>query len=157
MDIYERIKSDHDEAREMIEKIRDTTNRAAKTRRALFDQFKLDLWVHHKLEEAVLYALLKEHPDTRDLSLEALNEHHIGNAGLEELDSMPVDNPEWAAKFGALSEAVEHHMDEEEEEFFVKARKVIDKQMATELGQRFDDRKKVVIAALTPVDPAKVG
>lgn len=152
MDIYERIKADHETARDMMEKIKDTTARATKTRRVLFDEFKLDLWAHHKVEEAVFYAVLKDHSQTSDLNLEALNEHHMANGMLEELDTMAVDTQEWGAKFGAMCEAIEHHMDEEEDEFFKKARKVISKDLADELGKRFDDRKKIVVAALTPVE-----
>ena len=52
MDIYARIKQDHDHAREVMEKIKDTTARAEKTRLKLFGEFKLDMGGHHKVEEA---------------------------------------------------------------------------------------------------------
>ena len=150
-DIYDRIKQDHDKARDLIKQIEDTTNRAAKKRQELFDAFKLDLWSHNKVEEATFYATLEKKGDTEE-SLEAKNEHHMVNSMLEELDTMPKDNEEWGMKFHALAELLEHHMDEEEDEFFELAHKELSDEEAEELGKRFDSRKKVVVPAIEPVD-----
>ncbi len=154
MNIYDRIKQDHDDARELMAEIKDTSDQAVKTRRRLFDRFKREMWVHHKLEEAVFYNTLSRHRETRDEAFEAVNEHHVANGLLEELDSVPVDSPEWASKFGVLTELVEHHMDEEEEETFAEAREVLDKEAAETMGEKFDSRKKVVMAAMEPLDLA---
>ncbi|MHA6287078.1 hemerythrin domain-containing protein [Maricaulis sp. CAU 1757] len=149
--IYDRIKQDHDKARELISQIEDTTDRAKKTRQELFDKFKLELWTHNKVEEATFYAKLEQKGD-KDESLEAKNEHHMVNSLLEELDTMPKDNAEWGQKFHALAELLEHHMDEEEGEFFDLAHKDLTEEEAEELGRRFDSRKRVVKPALAPVD-----
>jgi hypothetical protein len=47
---------------------------------------------------------------------------------------------------------VTHHMDEEEEDFFPMAKKIIKADMAKLMGERFDARKRVVLAALQPLD-----
>ncbi len=150
--IYDIIKQDHDDAREVMNKLADTTARAEKTREKLFDDFKVDMWAHHKVEEAVFYSLLRERKAVKDEAFEALNEHHIANGLLEELDSMPVASSEWGTKFGVLKELVEHHMEEEEEETFEEAKKVLSDEEAEEMGRAFRDRKKVVKAALMPLD-----
>lgn len=152
MDIYERIKEDHDQAREVMNKLKETTARAEKTRLDLFSKFKLDLWAHHKIEEAVFYAYLREGTEMHEDSYEALNEHHVANGLLEELDTFPVTSKEWGVKFKALSEMVEHHLDEEEEDFFPKAKKLIPTPVAELMGKRFDSRKKVVLAAIAPIE-----
>lgn len=152
MNIFDRIKQDHDAAREVIEKLKNTTSRAWKTRRELFDHLKLDMWVHHKVEEAVFYSHLRNGDDMHGEAMEAYNEHHMANGVFEELDTFPVDSEEWLMKFKALCELVEHHMDEEEEDFFPKAKKIIPKPVAELMGQRFDARKKIVMAALAPLD-----
>lgn len=154
MNIYDRIKQDHDEARRVMAEIKDTGDRAEKTRRKLFDSFKRDLWGHHKVEEAVFYATLAKRRATRDEAFEAINEHHVANGLLEELDSMPVDSPEWASKFGVLCELVEHHMEEEEEETFAEAREILSDEDAETMGESFDSRKKGVLAAMEPLDLA---
>ena len=151
MDIYARIKQDHDHAREVMEKIKDTTARAEKTRLKLFGEFKLDMWAHHKVEEAVFYSFLRDDTSMSKDSYEALNEHHVANGLLEELDTFPGDSEEWGVKFGALSELIEHHIDEEEKDFFPKAKKLLSKEQANLMGSRFDARKKVVLAAIMPM------
>lgn len=156
MDIFERIKKDHDDARDVIEKIKDTTSRAQKTRIKLFSEFKNDMWAHHKVEEAVFYSLLRDDTEMSKESYEALNEHHVANGLLEELDTFPVDSEEWGVKFGALSEMIEHHMEEEEEEFFPKAKKLLSQKQAALLGSRFDSRKRIVFAGISPIDADEV-
>ena len=152
MNIFQRIKQDHDAAREVIEKLKATTPRAWKQRRELFDQLKIDMWVHHKVEEAVFYSQLRAGKEMHGEAMEAYNEHHMANGVFEELDTFPVDSEEWGMKFKALCELVEHHMKEEEEDFFPAAKKVIDKATAKLMGERFDSRKRVVMAALQPLD-----
>ena len=154
MNIYDRIKKDHDEARDIIAELKDSTPRAFKKRRELFDKLKLDMWAHHKVEEAVFYAYLRDDTEMSKDAYEALNEHHVANGLLEELDTFPVDSEEWGVKFGALSEIVDHHMTEEEDEFFKKARKLLSAETAKLMGERFDARKKVTLAAITPMKDA---
>jgi len=150
MEIYARIKKDHDEARELMEKIKKTS--PGDERDELFEYFARDMWLHHKLEEAVFYRTLAEKRKTRGEAFEAENEHHVANGLLEELETMPADSHEWMAKFGVLCELIEHHMDEEEEETFEEAREVLSGEIAEEMGQRFDERKEVLMAALEPLD-----
>jgi hypothetical protein len=154
MNIYDRIKQDHDDARALMSKIKDTTERAVKTRQQLFDTFKREMWVHHKLEEAVFYTTLEKNRETRAEAFEAVNEHHVANGLLEELDSVPVDSAEWTSKFGVLCELIEHHMEEEEEETFDEAREALSKEVADTMGEKFDARKKVVMAAMEPLNLA---
>ncbi|WP_340119760.1 hemerythrin domain-containing protein [Pelagibius sp. 7325] len=154
MNIYDRIKQDHDEARGLMAEIKDTTERAAKTRRQLFDTFKREMWAHHKIEEAVFYNTLMKQRDTRDEAFEAVNEHHVANGLLEELDSVPVDSAQWASKFGVLCELMEHHMEEEEGETFTEAREVLSEEAAQSMGKSFESRKKAVLAAMEPLELA---
>jgi hypothetical protein len=152
MNIFDRIKQDHDAARDVIAKLKATTPRAWKTRRDLFDMLKLEMWAHHKIEEAVFYSVLRGGEHMHGEAMEAYNEHHMANGVFEELDTFPVDSEEWGMKFKALCELVEHHMDEEEKDFFPAARKVIGKDVAELMGEAFDRRKEAVLAALKPLD-----
>lgn len=90
MNIFDRIKQDHDEAREVIEKLKATTPRAEKTRRQLFDGLKLEMWVHHKVEEAVFYSFLRDTTEMHGEAMETYNEHHMANGVFEELDTFPL-------------------------------------------------------------------
>ncbi len=152
MNIFDRIKQDHDEAREVIEKLKATAPSAEKTRRQLFDWLKLEMWAHHKVEEAVFYSFLRDTTDMHGEAMEAYNEHHMANGVFEKLDTFPVDSEEWGMKFEALAELVTHHMDEEEDDFFPMAKKVISAAEARLMGEQFDARKRTALAALDPFD-----
>lgn len=151
MDVYAAIKHQHDAARDTLEKLGDSTTRAVKTRKFLFDAFKRDLWAHNKVEEAVFYSVLRNHKEVRDEALEAFAEHHMLNALLEELETTPVDNDNWTAKFSALSELLEHHMKEEEDEVFNMARNLLSTDDASDMGKKLQSRHRVIVAALEPV------
>ncbi|MGP1395701.1 MAG: hemerythrin domain-containing protein [Inquilinaceae bacterium] len=151
-DIYQRIKQDHDHCRDLFARLKDTTDRAEKSRLSLFEELKIELWAHHKIEEAVFYSKLETIKATRGEAFEAVNEHHVANGLLEELDSMPVDNPQWLTKLGVLQELVTHHMEEEEGEIFEEAREVLDDAIAKRMGEAMDERKTAMLSAMSPLD-----
>ncbi len=155
MNIYDRIKQDHDAARKVITQLKATTPEEGKQRQKLFDHLKIEMWVHHKVEEAVFYSYLRAGDDMHGEAMEAYNEHHMANGVFEELDTFPVDSEEWGMKFKALCELVEHHMDEEEEDFFPEARKTISDEVADLMGEEFDSRKAAALAALAPLKVSK--
>lgn len=149
--IFDCIKKDHDAARKLVKQIEATTDSTAKKREELFETFKNELWSHNKIEEATFYSKLEQKGDEEE-SLEARNEHHMLNSLMDELDTMPKGNVEWGQKFHALAELLEHHMDEEEGEFFDLGRKEFSDAEADTLGEQFDSRKKVVTPALADVE-----
>ena len=152
MDIYKVIKQDHDLMRSMLKDLCKTGNDQGKQREAQFTPLKNELMMHQQVEEAVLYNALKDVEETRADALEAIAEHHLVNGLLEELALMPKDSDEWFAKFGVLKELVEHHMEEEEEDFFESARKVLDKKQAAELGKQMRDKKEAGLRAIETVE-----
>jgi hemerythrin superfamily protein len=151
MDIYGVIKQDHDLMRSMLDGLCKAGNGEAEKREAQFTPLKNELMMHQQVEEAVLYASLKDVEETRPDALEAIAEHHLVNGLLEELALMPKDSDEWFAKFGVLKELVEHHMREEEEDFFAVAQKVIDKEQAVEMGKQMRAKKEAGIRAIEAV------
>jgi hemerythrin-like domain-containing protein len=153
MDIYAQLKSDHDQLKRFLSWIEDAGDRAVKKRETLFQEFKLALLVHSKVEEAVFYSQIKFYPELKTLELEAENEHRIAALLLDELNTMPKDSPEWAAKFVLLKEMLEHHIEEEEKEIFKKARRILSTELVQDLGDRMQNRSQLVRAALEPIPP----
>ncbi len=151
MDVYDVIKRQHDTTRSTLEQLSDTTSRAEKTRKQLFDSFKRDLWAHNKVEEAVFYSVLRNYKDIRDEALEAFAEHHVLNSLVEELETIPVTDDNWTAKFSALTDVLSHHMQEEEGEVFGMARKLLSAEQAHDMGRKIESRHRVVVAALEPL------
>jgi len=141
MDAFELLKSDHKKVAGIMEKIDGTTERALKTREELFTQLKTELDIHAKIEETIFYPVLEKAEESRDITLEAFEEHRLVKQLLSELASEAKDDERWTAKFTVLKENVEHHVEEEEGELFKKARKVLSKEEIEELGTRMEKAK----------------
>jgi hypothetical protein len=141
MDAFELLKSDHEKVAGLMEKIEETTERALKTRETLFTQLKTELDIHAKIEETIFYPVLEKADESRDIALEAFEEHRVVKRLLNELETDAKDDERWTAKFTVLKENVEHHVEEEEGELFKKARKVLSQEEIEELGTRMEQAK----------------
>jgi hemerythrin-like domain-containing protein len=147
MNVFTLLKTDHKKVAGILEKIDATTERGVKTREELFAQLKTELDVHTRIEETIFYPALKEAEETRDITLEAFEEHRLVKQLLGELASLSKDREEWTAKFTVLKENIEHHVEEEEGEMFTKARKVLSEDQAQELGTRMEAAKEEQLKA----------
>lgn len=142
MDAFGLLEGDHKKVKKLLKELEETTERGVKTRRELFAKIKQELMVHETLEEELLYPTLKEYERTKEVSLEGYEEHHVVNEIMAEIEDVPVDDERWAAKFAVMKENLEHHIEEEEEEMFVAARKVLDPGRVERLGDQMEQRKK---------------
>ena len=149
MNAFTLLKQDHETVADLLEKIDKTTERGLKTREDLFTKLKSELDVHAKIEETIFYPALENEDETRDITLEAFEEHRLVKQLLGELESMSKDSEEWTAKFTVLKENIEHHVEEEEGEMFENARKVLSKEDQETLGTRMEQAKKEEKAAMT--------
>ena len=79
--------------------------------------------MHAAIEEQLFYPVARATvPETEDIALESLEEHHIVKWVLSELDGMDPADERFDAKVTVLIENVRHHVEEEESEFFPKVR-----------------------------------
>src|SRR4029079_17433823 len=142
MDALTLLKDDHDKVKGMLDKLDKTTERAELTRTEGLQALKQELTIHETIEEEILYPALKEFAKTRDIALEAYEEHHVVDAILAELEQTPVDDETWAAKLTVMKENLDHHIEEEEDEMFKQARQVMNESDLSELGDRMAARKE---------------
>jgi hemerythrin-like domain-containing protein len=142
VDALKLLKDDHDQVKALLDKLDETTERAEKGRSEGFAKLKGMLQVHEAIEEEILYPALKEFAKTKDITLEAYEEHHVVDVIVGELEVTPVDDEQWAAKFTVVKENLEHHIEEEEGEMFKQARQVMDDNQLGELGDRMAARKE---------------
>lgn len=147
MDIFELLKQDHEKVAGIFEQLEPTTERAEKSREELFARLKTELDLHAYLEETILYPPLKQIEKTREIALEAVEEHRVVKQFLKELDAMPVTSEQWTAKLTVLKENVEHHVEEEEKEMFKQARAALTREQIDNLTARFESEKKQQKAA----------
>jgi len=141
MNAFTLLKADHKKVAGILEKIDATTERGIKTREELFGQLKAELDLHAHIEETILYPVLEKADETHEITLEAFEEHRLMKQLLGELDSMDKGNEQWTARFTVLKENIEHHVEEEEDEMFKKARKVLSEAEAEDLGARLEAAK----------------
>jgi iron-sulfur cluster repair protein YtfE (RIC family) len=135
------LKADHVNVKELLARLDATTERAKVARRELFGRIKVELTVHETIEEEIFYPALKQHPRARDIVLEGIEEHNVVDTLLGELTALSPSHETWGAKATVMRENLEHHIEEEETDMFVKARNIFDRAELTALGQRMAARK----------------
>jgi hemerythrin-like domain-containing protein len=142
MDVFTLLKADHEKVSGIFAKLEETTERASKTREELFAQLKQELDVHAHIEETIFYPAIKQEAETREVTLEGFEEHHVIKTLLKELEGQSVETEQWTAKLKVLKENVEHHVEEEEGEMFKGAREVLSREQIEDLGARMEAEKK---------------
>ena len=144
MDAITMLKTDHDEMKQLLKRLEETTGRDgdAKTRERLFATIKGELTVHEIIEEEIFYPELKGHPKAKDLVLEGYQEHHVVDLLMGELESLSVEDETWGAKAQVMQENIEHHIAEEEDEMFKVARQVFEADELDALGDRMEQRRQ---------------
>lgn len=117
------LEEDHDKIKDYFHEFERAESFAMK--RELFRLVATELKVHTKIEEEIFYPAVLEASDQDELIGESIQEHHVVDILIAELESMsPFDRPgydEFIAKFTVLQENVEHHIEEEELKMFPRA------------------------------------
>jgi hemerythrin superfamily protein len=132
------LKKQHKQVKALFKKVQKTEN--PRERRQLLDQIEQELKMHTKIEEQIFYPAVRE-IDTKkaeEMVLEALEEHHVVDLVLVELPQVDPEDERFEAKMTVLSELVEHHADEEEEEMFPMAEKKLGAEELKALGARME-------------------
>jgi Hemerythrin HHE cation binding domain len=142
MDALRLLKADHDKVKKLLDELDRTTERGVKTRSELFATIKGELTVHETIEEEIFYPALLEKAKTHDITLEGYEEHHVVDLLMGELEELDVADESWGAKAKVMKENIEHHIEEEEGDMFVKTRQVFDDDDLDELGRRMQARKE---------------
>jgi iron-sulfur cluster repair protein YtfE (RIC family) len=91
-------------------------------------------------------------PDLEDDVLESYEEHHVADVLVMELSTMKPDSERFTAKTTVLIENVEHHMEEEEQEWFPKVREGLGRKQLQEIGAEMQARR-----AKAPKRPSQPG
>ncbi|KGQ18485.1 Hemerythrin HHE cation binding protein [Lysobacter dokdonensis DS-58] len=154
-DILKTLKDEHDQVREMFEQVKDTTDRAVKTRVELLDKIENALIPHAKWEEQVFYPAFKERADREGLQThaEALAEHHaVENSVIPEVHMAEPGTPEFAGRCKVFGEFVDHHAKEEEKTMFKMAREMFSAEERAQMDEDYEawkaspDAEKMLVA-----------
>ena len=80
--------------------------------------------MHAKVEEEIFYPAVRERIKDDDLMNEAMVEHKSAKQLIAEIRGLAGDDPMLKANATVLSEYINHHVKEEENEMFPKARRL---------------------------------
>jgi len=95
---------------------------ASQKKRDLANQICLELSVHAQIEEEIFYPALRGAIKDMDLLNEAEVEHGTAKELIAQIESGDVEDDMFDAKVTVLGEYIDHHVKEERNEIFVKAR-----------------------------------
>ena len=138
MNAFQLLKNDHQIVSGLFDQIESASGQA-KTQ--LFTRLKSELDVHALIEEKVFYPALENKKESREITLEAYEEHKVVKDLLAELAKGSSADDEWDAKLKVLRENVDHHVEEEEGELFDKANDVLSDEDLDRLGEEMEAEK----------------
>ncbi len=143
MDAITILKDDHRTVEQLFKRFEQAGDRAFVQKRQIVDRIIEELSVHAAIEEQVFYPVARAAvPETEDMALESLEEHHVVKWLLSELTDMDPEHERFDAKVTVLIENVRHHVEEEENDLFPKVREQLGRNELTELGETLADAKK---------------
>ncbi len=93
-------------------------------------------------------------PDLEQDILESFEEHHVADVLCMELSAMDPDDGQFTAKATVLIENVDHHIDEEEGDWFPKVREALGRKELQEIGEQLLEARKT--APRKPEQPSAV-
>lgn len=120
------LMQDHKEVKSAFKEFEKLGDRAYVAKKKLADKICNALTVHTTIEEEIFYPAIREAvKDSEDLVNEAVVEHAGAKDLITQILEMNGDEELFDAKVKVLSEQIEHHVKEEEEDggLFAKARK----------------------------------
>jgi hemerythrin-like domain-containing protein len=154
MDAISMLKDDHKTVEQLFKRFEKAGVRAHVEKRDIVDRIIEALSMHAAIEEQLFYPVARATvPDTEDIALESLEEHHIVKWVLSELDSMTPEDERFDAKVTVLIENVRHHVKEEEQEFFPMVRNELSRSSLSDLGEAMAAAKKVAPTHPHPRSP----
>ena len=143
------LRADHTKVKKLLAELERTTERGVKTRTELVREIEMELKIHSKLEEEMFYPAFKaaaKKKDDKELFFEATEEHHVVDMVLPELKATSPKSEQFGAKAKVLKELIEHHIKEEENEMFARARTLMSDSELRELGNMMQARREMLIA-----------
>jgi hemerythrin superfamily protein len=144
MNAIELLKADHERVKSILSQLSESTERGLKKRTDLLAKLEMEITIHTKLEEEILYPAFKEAGAKEQdiMYYEAKEEHRtVDSLVLPDLKETDPGTPEFSGRVKVVKELLEHHIEEEESEMFPQAQKLLGKAKLDELGAQMEALK----------------
>lgn len=136
MKATELLAKQHEEVAALF-KVIEQTNKPSEKKTA-FKELAAKLAAHDAIERKIFYPACEEALGLNDQLGEALVEHGVVEFALY-LANEAVDKSDFDFKCKVLKELVEHHVEEEQDEFFPMAEKALGQDRLTSLAEDMED------------------
>lgn len=143
-DAIQLLKADHREVEKLFGQFEKASGEARKMQ--LAQKICMELMVHTQLEEELVYPVSREFLKDDDIVNEAVVEHQAAKDLIEQIRGMDASDEMFEAKVTVLQEQIEHHVEEEEKEYFPKLQKT-DMDLKG-IGEQMVMRKKQLMAQM---------
>ena len=140
------LRDDHKRVSEMFDAFEKTRSDAKKYK--IVSDVCAELTVHAQIEEEIFYPAVKAALKDKELVPEASVEHATLKDLISQVEGLKPDGEMYDAKVKVMSEYVKHHVKEEQNKMFPKAK--ASKLDMKELGARIVSRKQELMAAMLP-------
>jgi len=144
MNAIDLLKADHEKVKDILSQLSESTERALIKRAELLAKLEMEVSIHTRLEEEILYPAFKEAGSKEEdvMYYEAKEEHRtVDSLVLPDLKETDPGTPEFAGRVKVVKELLEHHIEEEESEMFPKAKQLLGKAKLDELGAQMEAMK----------------
>ena len=139
------LRADHKHVSELFSAYEKT--RSTPKKKSLVAQICVELSVHAQVEEEIFYPAVQQALKDRKLVPEATIEHATLKALIAQVEGIEPDGDMFDARVKVLSEYVKHHVKEEQNEMFPKAKNT--KLDMVALGMQIARRKSELLGART--------
>lgn len=149
-DAIKLLEADHRQVDKWFKEFEATNGQ--KTKAKLAEQICTALKVHTQIEEEIFYPASREafSAEQEEMVDEAVVEHAAAKNLIAEIEAMDVGEELFDAKVKVLQEMIEHHVEEEEKEYFPEVRKT-DMDLEA-IGMQLASRKEELMAQMTRVN-----
>ena len=138
------LTADHKKVKQLFKNFEKLKEDDGEEKSALVKEICMELSVHAKVEEEIFYPAVREAIEDEDLMDEADVEHAGAKSLIAQLEAMDPEEDHYDAKVTVLGEYIDHHVKEEQDEIFPKAKK--SKVDTAELGRQIMKRKEALLA-----------
>jgi hemerythrin superfamily protein len=146
------LDTDHRNVKKMFKEYESlTSSKAANSsqkRRELANEICMELTVHAQIEEEIFYPAVREAIKETDLLDEAEVEHASAKDLIAQIQEATEVDDKFDAKVKVLGEYIDHHVKEERNEIFVKARAARGLDLLA-LREQLETRKEELMGELT--------
>ena len=139
------LRKDHSTVRSLFDKLERTAKSSHEKKNDLLEQIRRELQLHMRAEEEIFYPALKAiNGEGWSMVAEALKEHKDIDQLLSQISRLNPSDKNYDDKIEALFENVEHHLEDEEGDFFRFAEENCSSEQLEDLGRQIEERKKIL-------------